>query len=137
MSLKGKNFLLKQGDGADPEVFDEVARQRATSFSVNGEEIDVSSKDSDGWRELMGDENEGGGLASISVNVEGIVAADGDHDAIRDAAMSGAIKNYQLDDSEDILEGPFQVTNYEQSGDHDGAQEYSATLESAGEVTAE
>jgi predicted secreted protein len=49
---KGSAFLLKVGDGGSPAVYATVAGLRATQLSVNGEAVNVTSKDSGGWREL-------------------------------------------------------------------------------------
>ena len=51
---KGSAFLLKIGNGANPPVFSTMAGLRTTQLSVNGEPVNVTSKDSGGWRELRG-----------------------------------------------------------------------------------
>jgi hypothetical protein len=60
---KGSAFLLKVGDGGAPPVYATVAGMRTTQMSVNGEAVNVTSKDSGGWRELLS----GAGVRSISV----------------------------------------------------------------------
>ena len=59
---KGSAFLLKVGDGGAPPVFATVAGMRTTQLSVNGEAVNVTSKDSGGWRELLS----GAGVRSVS-----------------------------------------------------------------------
>ena len=49
---KGSAFLLKVGDGGTPPVFATVAGMRTTQMSVNGEAVNVTSKDSEGWLTL-------------------------------------------------------------------------------------
>lgn len=49
----GSDFLLKCGNGANPVVYQTVAGLRTTQMSVNGEAVNVTSKDSAGWRELL------------------------------------------------------------------------------------
>lgn len=61
---KGSAFLLKVGDGAAPPLYATIAGLRATQLSVNGEAVNVTSKDSGGWRELLS----GGGVRSVSVS---------------------------------------------------------------------
>jgi len=50
---KGSAFLLKVGDGGNPVAYATVAGLRTTQLSVNGEVVNVTSKDSGGWRELL------------------------------------------------------------------------------------
>ena len=45
---KGSAFLLKIGNGENPPVFATVAGMRTTQTSVNGEAVNVTSKDSGG-----------------------------------------------------------------------------------------
>jgi hypothetical protein len=52
---KGSAFLLKVGDGGAPPVYATVAGLRATQLAVNGEAVNVTSKDSGGWLESRGD----------------------------------------------------------------------------------
>jgi len=65
---KGSAFLLKIGDGASPLAFQTVAGMRTTQMSVNGEAVNVTSKESGGWRELLS----GAGVRSVSVAASGI-----------------------------------------------------------------
>ena len=65
---KGSAFLLKIGDGATPPVYATVAGLRTTQMSVNGEIVNITSKDSGGWRELLS----GAGTRSVSVSGNGI-----------------------------------------------------------------
>ena len=49
----GSDFLLKVGDGEAPPTYRTVAGLRTTQLSVNGEAVNVTTKDSGGWRELL------------------------------------------------------------------------------------
>ena len=64
----GSAFLLKIGDGAAPPAYATVAGLRTTQLSVNGEAVNVTTKDSGGWRELLS----GAGVRSVSVSAAGI-----------------------------------------------------------------
>src|SRR3546814_1420469 len=64
----GSAFLLKIGDGAAPPAYRTVAGLRTTMVSVNGEAVNVTTKESGGWRELLS----GAGVRSVSVNAAGI-----------------------------------------------------------------
>ena len=54
-------FLLKVGNGAAPPVYQTVAGLRTTQLSVNGEAVNVTTKDSGGWRALLS----GAGVRSV------------------------------------------------------------------------
>ena len=64
----GSAFLLKIGDGAAPPTSRTGAGLRTTQLSVNGEAVNVTTKDSGGWRELLS----GAGVRSVSVSAAGI-----------------------------------------------------------------
>src|SRR3546814_5858906 len=64
----GSAFLLKIGDGAIPPAYRTVAGLRTTLLSVNGEAVNVTTKDSAGWRDLLS----GAGVRSVSVSAAGI-----------------------------------------------------------------
>ena len=51
---KGKDILIKIGDGAMSEAFTTVAGIRARTVSLNAKTVDATDSDSDGrWRELL------------------------------------------------------------------------------------
>lgn len=123
--MRGDAFVLLHSDGVGG--FTQVEDQRTTGLSINGEMIDITNKDSGGWRELL----DGGGIKSASISVEGVWTGSAEQQSLRDLDISGAIEDYQIDDGVEVVEGGFQVTSFEQEGSHDGEQTYSATLESA------
>ncbi|HSH44730.1 MAG TPA: phage major tail protein, TP901-1 family [Longimicrobiales bacterium] len=131
MSKKGNDFLLKEGDGADPEVFTTVAGLRGTSFAINGELVDMTTKDSGGFRELL----DGGGLKTLSITADGVYLGPDEEEQtnLRDRATDGSLNNYQIDDGEETIEGAFQVVSFEQDGPMNEGQTFSITLESSGQ----
>lgn len=130
---KGALFLLKAGDGASSEVFTTVAAQRTTSLTINGETVDVTDKDSTGWRELLG----GAGIRSMTISASGVFKDVTSQILLETRCMAGTISNYQIVyDGTRKYEGPFQVTSVEYAGEYNGEHTYSMTLESAGVVTA-
>lgn len=132
MGKKGRNLLLKEGDGLSPESFVTVAGLRPTSISIDGEAVDISHKGSAGWRELLED----GGTVSLSITAGGVyLTTDATQQNLRDRALAKTIHNYQLDDGDEVFEGAFQITSFELSGGHDEEQQFSVTLESSGVVT--
>ena len=89
---KGSAFLLKIGNGANPPVFSTMAGLRTTQLSVNGEPVNVTSKDSGGWRELLS----GAGVRSVSVAGSGIFTGSAAEGRIKGNALTGTIDDYEL-----------------------------------------
>src|SRR4028118_1708662 len=89
---KGSAFLLKVGNGAQPPVFSTVAGMRTTQMSVNGEAVNVTSKDSGGWRELLS----GAGVRSVSVAASGIFTGSAAEVRIKSNALAGQGDGYGL-----------------------------------------
>lgn len=130
---KGSAFLLKVGNGAEPPVFVTVAGMRTTQMSVNGEAVNVTSKDSGGWRELLS----GAGVRSVSVAASGIFTGSTTETRVKANALAGLIDDYELSfESGERLRGRFLVTRLDYSGDYNGERNYALSLESSGAVVA-
>ena len=128
---KGSAFLLKVGNGAEPPVFATVAGMRTTQMSVNGEAVNVTSKDSGGWRELLS----GAGVRSVSVAASGIFTGSAAETRVKANALAGQIDEYELSfESGERLRGRFLVTRLDYSGDYNGERNYALSLESSGQV---
>jgi TP901-1 family phage major tail protein len=130
---KGSAFLLKVGDGGAPPAYATVAGLRATQLSVNGEAVNVTSKDSGGWRELLS----GAGLRSVSVSASGIFTGSAAELKVKANALGGAVDDYELSfESGERLRGRFLVMRLDYAGDYNGERTYALTLESSGAVGA-
>ncbi len=128
---KGSAFLLKVGNGASPPVFATVAGMRTTQMSVNGEAVNVTSKDSGGWRELLS----GAGVRSVSVAASGIFTGSAAEVRVKSNALAGQVDDYELSfESGERLRGRFLVTRLDYSGDYNGERNYALSLESSGAV---
>jgi TP901-1 family phage major tail protein len=128
---KGSAFLLKVGNGASPPVFATVAGMRTTQMSVNGEAVNVTSKDSGGWRELLS----GAGVRSVSVAASGIFTGSAAEVRVKSNALGGQVDDYELSfESGERMRGRFLVTRLDYSGDYNGERNYALSLESSGAV---
>ena len=128
---KGSAFLLKVGNGASPPVFATVAGMRTTQMSVNGESVNVTSKDSGGWRELLS----GAGIRSVSVSASGIFTGSAAESRVKTNALAGLLDDYELSfESGERMRGRFLVTRLDYAGDYNGERNYSLALESSGAV---
>ncbi|MGZ8287125.1 MAG: phage tail tube protein [Allosphingosinicella sp.] len=128
---KGSAFLLKVGNGGEPPIFSTVAGMRTTQMSVNGEAVNVTSKDSGGWRELLS----GAGVRSVSVAASGIFTGSAAEVRVKSNALAGQVDDYELSfESGERLRGRFLVTRLDYSGDYNGERNYALSLESSGAV---
>ena len=130
---KGSAFLLKVGDGGAPPAYATVAGMRTTQMSVNGEAVNVTSKDSGQWRELLS----GAGVRSVSVSASGIFTGSVAETRIKANALGGLLDDYELSfESGERMQGRFLVTRLDYAGDFNGERSYTLSLESSGEVAA-
>ena len=128
---KGSAFLLKVGNGAVPPAYATIAGMRTTQMSVNGEAVNVTSKDSGAWRELLS----GAGVRSISVAASGIFTGSTAESRLKSNAVAGLLDDYELSfESGEKMRGRFLVTRLDSAGDYNGERTYALSLESSGEV---
>jgi TP901-1 family phage major tail protein len=130
---KGRDVLIKIGDGADPEVFTTVAGIRDKTISLNARSVDGTSGESaEAWRELIA----GAGVKSASVSGSGVFKDAASDAAIQQAFFTQASKAFQLVIPDfGVLQGPFLIEALDYSGDHDGEAAFAITLASAGVVS--
>ncbi|MGM0583579.1 MAG: phage major tail protein, TP901-1 family [Pseudomonadota bacterium] len=127
---KGKDLLLKLDAGAGWET---VAGLRATRISFNAETVDVTHVGSAGrWRELLA----GAGLRSASISGSGVFLDQATDARLREAFFQGEAPAFQVIVPDfGTVEGPFQITALEYSGQHDGEAVYELALASAGQLS--
>jgi TP901-1 family phage major tail protein len=131
---KGKDLLLKiDSDGLG--TFVTVAGMRSKRIAFNSETIDITNADSAGrWRELLA----GSGVQRAAISGAGIFKDAASDASIRTRFFDGAIVDWQFAVPDfGTLEGPFQITALEYSGNHDGEVAFEIALESAGAVSFE
>lgn len=109
-----------------------VVGARTDTVTINNEPIDTTDKDSGGWRELMADV----GARTVSCTVEGIIKDA----SLISAAMAG--QTLLIDDGEVVIDGiatfsgDWHLQGVELGAEHEDAITFSATLESAGPISA-
>lgn len=130
----GRGFLVKISDDGAPETFMTVAGMRSTSLTINSEAVEITSKDSGGWRELLS----AAGIRRLSLSGSGVFTDSVAESALRAKAMAGDIGRYRIVfESGDAFLGDFLVTSLDYSGDHNGERTYTLALESSGVITYE
>lgn len=120
----GRKLKIKRDDTV-------IAGVQTRSITINNEPVDVTTDDSEGFRELLEDS----ATRSIDLSVEGLTkdttliqhAIDGD----------GLIESYEIEfeDTGDTITGSFRLNNMEIGAEHEGARTFTAELQSTGEFT--
>ncbi len=130
---KGRDVLIKIGDGGAPESFVTVAGVRAKTISLNARSVDGTSGESpDAWRELIA----GAGAKSASVSGAGVFKDAASDAMLQQVFFAQAARRFQLViPGFGVLEGPFLVEALDYSGDHDGEAAFAITLASAGALS--
>lgn len=122
-------MLIKVGSAASGVL---LGGLRTTTFTMNNSPIDISTKDTNGWRELLED----GSLKSVSISGDGIFKDSATDETIRAAVFAGSLSTYTLVfPNNDTIEGTFLVTGYSRTGGYEGAETFTLSLESSGEPT--
>ena len=128
---KGSGFLVKIGDGGAPESFTTIGGMRSTSLTVNSEPVDITNKQSGGWRELLA----GAGVRRLSVAGTGVFTDSAAETDLQAKALAASLDNYEIVfESGDKFAGAFQVATLDYSGEFNGERTYSLSLESSGPV---
>jgi len=130
---KGKDLLIKLGDGGGPEAFATVAGLRATALGFNAQTVDVTHAESSGqWRELLA----GAGVRLASVTGSGIFKDAASDESVRSVFFNREQRNWQIVVPDfGTIEGPFEVAALQYEGVHDGELRMSMTLASAGALS--
>ncbi len=130
---KGRDVLIKIGDGGGTEVFTTVAGIRAKTISLNARSVDGTSGESpSAWRELIA----GAGVKSASVSGAGVFKDAASDTTMQTTFFAQTVRNFQLViPAFGILQGPFLIEALDYAGDHDGEATFAVTLASAGAIT--
>jgi TP901-1 family phage major tail protein len=127
----GKNVLLKADTAAgSPQSYTTIAGLRTNTWTVNGEDVDVTTKDDNGWQQRLS----GAGVRSISIAATGVFQDSAIEETVRGWAFDQTINWFQMTlPNGDDFEFQAQISNYERGGDHDNAETFSMTMNSHGE----
>ena len=140
MSLSGFKFVLQtvsddakasQDNAPAPADFTTVGGIQTKQFALNGQEVDVTSGDSNEWRELL----DGRGLRSVDASGSGIVQDDALSKKIEQRSFDNKITWFRLMRGDGrVFTGKFKST-FNHTGPHDGPLTFELTLMSSGPVT--
>ena len=87
----------------------------------------MTNKDDDGWQQRLA----GAGVRSLTISVSGVFNDSAVEETVRGWAFEQSIDWYLITfENGDTLEFQAQISNYERTGDFDGAENYSFSLNS-------
>ncbi len=130
MAEKGALMLLREGlNGGTPVT---IAGARTTSVRINNEMVEITNKDSAQKRELL----EAAGTQSKQFQIAGVYIDSAIQDTVQGYVEADSINDFSMIFANgDIIEGMFQITEYERTGEYNGEETFSMTLESAAAIT--
>lgn len=137
-AFAGRTMLLKRGDGAMVEVFTTVGCFTTVTFSASSEAVEITCSDDAAslTTTLKKTLLPFAGISSVSVSANGVFKDQAVLFLIEDDLFEGSLNNYQIAfGNGDVYTGAFQITSLEYTGEFNGAQQYSISLESSGAVT--
>jgi TP901-1 family phage major tail protein len=131
VAQKGKDLLLKVSN-EDESAFVTVAGMRSRRLAFNTDTVDITDFESAGrWRELLS----GSGVQRASISGSGIFKDAASDERIRALFFHSEIVNWQIVIPDfGAVEGAFQITSLEYSGEHNGEVTFEMALESAGSL---
>jgi TP901-1 family phage major tail protein len=128
-AYKGRDMLLKLGAAGAGGT---IAGLRETTLRVNNDMVDVTNKDSNGYRLLLA----GAGVRSFTITANGTADNGSTFETLQGNALTDTGDTYYLTWGDgDAIEGTFAITSFEIAGGYSDAQTFSITLESSGQLT--
>ncbi len=126
---KGRDLLLKIGDGAVPEIFTTIGAARTSAMTVNNKPVDATSMQDAGVQRFMPD----AGVQAMTLKLEGLFKNSAAEEKLRLAAFTRTVFNYLLCfPNGDSYAAAFVVQDYARSGAYDGLEGFTVTLQRSG-----
>ena len=127
---KGSDFLLQRKVSAG--VYATIGAIKSNSLSINREAVDVTTKTDSKYRQLL----EGAGIVSLDMSGSGVVDNSSAFVAFMATHIAGTIQEYKLVSGDgSTFVGNFQINSIERNGEYNGAEQFSTSLASAGDIT--
>lgn len=132
----GRELLIAQADTPTGSSYTTVAGTQNGSVRIGNQIVDTTTKDDAGIRQLLNAKV----LTEVSVSFDGVCRDNVTLKTLRDAANAGVHYNFRVTTAGDntagvTMTGPWVITEFQESGAHDGECRFSATLQSAGTIT--
>ena len=108
-----------------------IGAAQSHTCTINNEQIDVSDKDSNRWRDVLN-----AGQRSVTIAGNGWFTDDANFEIMHTAAKNDTIVDLQLAYGDGAtITGNFHIDSFEFTGEYNGAQTYSFSLSNDGEPT--
>ena len=110
----------------------EVGGQRGASLSMSADELDVTDKNTIGYKKFLV------GLKEWSISCDGlVVVGEAGYDALFDAFINGSVIEVQLKKKDGTFgyQGPVVIASMDFDAQYDDALTYSCELKGAGDLT--
>jgi TP901-1 family phage major tail protein len=131
-SQKGRDLLLKIGNGATPEIFTTIAAARTVDVRLNNQVIDITALNSNGAQQGSTD----AGIQSLTIQLDGLFKDAAAEELLRLAAFNRSENNYlMIYPNGDQMTFKGLVLNYQRGGSYDGLESFSVTLQRSGAGT--
>lgn len=128
-NLKGRLYLLKlNSDGSGGTL----AGMRNLSMKIANEIVDITNKDSAGWRTLL----DGAGTQSVTISADGVAADHGTYATLKGYAQNNSINGFQVVGPDgDLIALSAAVSSFQEAGAYNKELTFTLTLESSGQPT--
>lgn len=121
---RGRDLLLKIGDGGSPQAFHTLGAARMTAFDILNDTAETTAVGSDGAAT-----HAAAGTQNARVTLQGLFKDSVAESLLRQAALAPALQDYQLFfPNGDSYAAAFVVENYRREGTHDGLEGFAVTL---------
>lgn len=134
----GVDLLIYVEDSEGSSTYSVLGGQQASTITVNNELVETTDKLGQEFKEYL----EEHGIQSLSLSGNGFIDETATEDRVMAVALAKRGINVVLVLTNGLLAGKrfvgrFMVPSFEITGEHNGAQQYSATFESQGAFTYE
>lgn len=129
---RGRDVLIRMGDGETPEGFALAAGIRARAITLRAGLVDATTAESpQTWRELI----VGAGAKAVEVAGSGAFRDAASDARMRAAFFAGEALNLELVVPDfGVMSGPFAIAELTYGGTYDGEAVFSVRLASAGAI---
>ena len=132
--IPGKTVTVHIEDSEGSGSYTKIAKATVHRLTISNSEVEVSHKDSGGFRDLFPQ----GSIKSLGITMSGLFDGTAAQLRLRAVAESttDTSANFRfVDGNGEELQGRFQVSSFEFGGETEGFASYDATLASTGVIT--
>src|SRR5205085_12206629 len=102
------------------------------SLKLGNQQVDITNKSSAGYRTLLS----AAGVQGIDITFGGVMTNDTGFETMQGYAFANSINTFAIQWADgDTIEGSFAVSDFQVSGDFNGEQTFTVTLQSSGQWT--